>query len=434
MNEIGLTNQLDMETYGKILLIAMPIFLILVLLEKWYGWKTGKDTVRVMDMISSLSSGVTNVTKDVLGLSVAIISYDWMYRNLAMMHIEDSIWVYIIAFIALDFSGYCIHRIQHVTNIFWNAHIVHHSSEEFNLACALRQSISVFFRIFTFFLLPAALLGVPSNVIAIVAPLHLFIQFWYHTQLIGKMGFLEKIIVTPSHHRVHHAINPEYIDKNYSQVFIIWDKLFGTFQEEQDHIPPVYGITRPVATWNPVKINFQHLFLLISDAWRTKNWEDKLKIWFMPTGWRPADVAEKYPVYKIEDVYHFDKYNPTSSKALQTWSLVQLFLLLLFISYLFANIATIGSPGIFLYGLFIFAYIYSMTELMDGNPLAYVWEGLKFTIGLYLIITTKGWFGAEKLFIYIPYLVFIYLLAAMYLSINLSIKRKVSVPSESRVS
>ncbi len=434
MNEIGGANQLDMETYGKILLIAMPIFLILVLLEKWYGWKTGKDTVRVMDMISSLSSGVTNVTKDVLGLSIAIISYDWMYRNLAMMQIEEGIWVYVIAFIALDFSGYCIHRIQHTTNIFWNAHIVHHSSEEFNLACALRQSISVFFRIFTFFLLPAALLGVPGNVIAIVAPLHLFIQFWYHTQLIGKMGFLEKIIVTPSHHRVHHAINPEYIDKNYSQVFIIWDKLFGTFQEEQDHIPPVYGITRPVATWNPVKINFQHLSLLISDAWRTKNWEDKLKIWFMPTGWRPADVAEKYPVYKIEDVYHFDKYNPTSSKALQTWSLIQLFLLLLFISYLFANIAAIGSPGIFLYGLFIFAYIYSMTELMDGNPLAYIWEGLKFMIGVYLLYTTNGWFGAEKLFVFIPHLIFAYLLAAMYLSISLSIKRKVSVPSESRVS
>jgi sterol desaturase/sphingolipid hydroxylase (fatty acid hydroxylase superfamily) len=423
-----------METYGKILLIAMPIFLILVLFEKWYGWKTGKDTVRIMDMISSLSSGVTNVTKDVLGLSFAIISYGWMYENLALIHIQETIWVYIIAFLALDFSGYCIHRIQHTTNVFWNAHIIHHSSEEFNLACALRQSISVFFRIFTFFLLPAALLGVPGNVIAIVAPLHLFIQFWYHTQLIGKMGFLEKIIVTPSHHRVHHAINPEYIDKNYSQVFIIWDKLFGTFQEEQDHIPPVYGITRPVATWNPVKINFQHMFLLISDAWRTKNWNDKMRIWFMPTGWRPADVAEKYPVYKIDDVYNFEKYNPESSKALQTWSFIQLFILLGFISYLFGNLATIGSPGIFLYGLFIFTYIYAMTELMDGNPRAYVWEAIKLITGVYLIINTNGWFGAEKLFQYIPHIVFAYLLAAMYLSINLSIKRKVSVPSESSVS
>ncbi len=154
----------------------------------------------------------------------------------------------------------------------------------------------------------------------------------------------------------------------------------------------------------------------------------------MPTGWRPADVAEKYPVYKIDDVYNFEKYNPVSSKALQTWSFIQLFFLLGFISYLFGNLATIGSPGIFLYGLFIFTYIYAMTELMDGNPRAYVWEGIKLITGVYLIINTNGWFGAEKLFQYIPHIVFAYLLAAMYLSINLSIKRKVSVPSESSVS
>jgi len=179
-----------METYGKILLIAMPIFLLLVLFEKWYGWRLGKDTVRIMDMISSLTSGVTNVTKDILGLSVAIISYGWLVKNLAVTTIENKLSVYIIAFIALDFSGYWIHRIQHTTNVFWNAHLVHHSSEEFNLACALRQSISVFFKLFTFFLIPAAFLGVPVEVIAIVAPLHLFIQFWYHTQHINRMGIL----------------------------------------------------------------------------------------------------------------------------------------------------------------------------------------------------------------------------------------------------
>lgn len=183
-----------METYGKILLIAIPIFLLLVLFEKWYGWRKGQDTVRMMDMVASLSSGITNVTKDVLGLSFAIISYGWMVEHLALTHIENKLWVYVIAFMVLDFSGYCIHRIQHSINFFWNAHLIHHSSEEFNLACALRQSISAFFRIFTFFLLPAALLGVPQQVIAVVAPLHLFIQFWYHTRMIGKLGFLEKIM------------------------------------------------------------------------------------------------------------------------------------------------------------------------------------------------------------------------------------------------
>lgn len=420
-----------METYGKILLIAMPVFLLLVLFEKWYGWRKGNDTVQIMDMVSSLSSGVTNVTKDVLGLSVAILGYGWMVDHLAIMQIEEGIAVYAIAFITLDFSGYWVHRIQHTTNVFWNAHIIHHSSEEFNLACALRQSISVFFKLFTFFLIPAALLGVPGNVIAVVAPIHLFIQFWYHTQHIGKMGILEKIIVTPSHHRVHHAINPEYIDKNYAQVFIVWDKLFGSFQEEKAEIPPVYGITHPVSTWNPIKINFQHILLLITDAWKTRNWIDKARIWFMPTGWRPADVAQQYPLLKIEDVYDFKKYAPESSKGLQTWSFLQLVFLLFFVSYLFGHIAMIGSPGIFFYGLFIFLYIYALTSLMDADKLAPVWEGLKFITGIYLIYSTGGWFGAEKYHAAIPYAVGAYLAAAMYLSTSFSIRRNVNIPSES---
>lgn len=394
-----------METYGKVLMYAIPIFLLLVFFEKWYGWKKGHDTVKIMDMIASLMSGITNVTKDVLGLSVAIISYGWMVHHLAITHIENNIAVIIISFIALDFSGYWIHRIQHRTNIFWNAHIIHHSSEEFNLACALRQSISVFFKIFTFFLLPAAVLGVPAQTIAIVAPLHLFLQFWYHTQHIERMGILEKIIVTPAHHRVHHAINPEYIDKNYSQIFIIWDRLFGTFQEEKKDIPAVYGITRPAATWNPIKINFQHMWLLIQDAWHANSWNDKLKIWFMPTGWRPADVEERFPVYKINDVYDFKKFDPIHSKGLQTWAVIQLFMMLPYLFYLFGNLAAIGSPGIFYYGLFIFLTVYALTELMDGNKHAFVWEFIKAGYTIWLVIDQQGWFGAEKISSSIPIIV-----------------------------
>ena len=133
-----------METYGKILIIAMPLFLLLVVFEKWYGWRKGFDTVRTLDMVSSLSSGVTNSTKDVLGLSIAIITYGWLVNHLAITHIQASWLVYVIAFLALDFAGYWTHRLAHTINFFWNNHVVHHSSEEFNLACALRQSISVF--------------------------------------------------------------------------------------------------------------------------------------------------------------------------------------------------------------------------------------------------------------------------------------------------
>lgn len=389
-----------METYGKILLVAMPIFLLLVLGEKLYGYITGKDTVKNMDMISSLSSGITNVTKDVLGLSVSILSYNWLYNRLAITHIQSTFFIYFITFLALDFSGYWVHRIAHTYNFFWNNHIIHHSSEEFNLACALRQSVAVFVRIFAFLLLPAALLGVDPKVIAFVAPLHLFAQFWYHTQHINKMGFLENIIVTPSHHRVHHAINKEYIDKNYSQILIIWDKIFGTFQEELDNVPAVYGITRPVQTWNPIKINFQHMWLLMKDAWRTKSLKDKFRIWLMPTGWRPADVAGKYPVYKIEDVYHYEKYDPKSSLAVNVWSWIQILSALLFITYLFGNIAKINALNswyIYEYGLFIFFAVYAYTELMDRNAYAFVWETLKNILGVYFILNTGDWFGISSI-------------------------------------
>ncbi len=210
------------------------------------------------------------------------------------------------------------------------------------------------------------------------------------------MGWLEHIIVTPSHHRVHHAINPEYIDRNFSQIFIIWDKLFGTFQPELENVAPVYGVTRPVRTWNPVKINFLHLWLLMKDAWHAKKWKDKLRIWFMPLGWRPADVTEQYPVYKIEDVYNFTKYDPQYSKALLWWSWMQLTSLLLLTSYLFANIATIGSPGIYLYGVFIFLSVYAFTELMDRKSSSVFWEIAKSLFGFAIIIKTGSWFNSDS--------------------------------------
>jgi sterol desaturase/sphingolipid hydroxylase (fatty acid hydroxylase superfamily) len=406
-----------MEAYGKILLIAMPVFLLLVLFEKWYGWKKGFDTVRNMDMISSLCSGVLNVTKDVLGLSIALISYEWLLAHLAIATIKTTWLVYIIAFIVLDFAGYVVHALDHKVNILWNSHIIHHSSEDYNLACALRQSISVFVRLFVILLLPAALFGVPAEVIAIVAPLHLFAQFWYHTRHIGKLGWFEKVFVTPSHHRVHHAINPEYMDKNYGQIFIIWDKMFGTFQEELKDVPAVYGVSRPVKTWNPIKINFVHLGLLIKDAWYTKSWRDKLRIWFMPTGWRPGDVAEKFPVAKIEDVYDFDKYDTPHSKPFLAWTWFQLITLLLMVSYLFGNIANIGSPAIFVYGAFIFLFVYAFTELMDGHRYAFIWGLLATAAGIAILFKTGDWFGASVISPNIKYIIMIYLLVSAAFSL-----------------
>jgi sterol desaturase/sphingolipid hydroxylase (fatty acid hydroxylase superfamily) len=384
-----------MALYGKILLYAMPAFLIAVLFEKGYGLWRGQDTYRTMDMISSLSSGITNVVKDVLGLSISIITYAWMVKHLAIYHIENSVLTFLIAFIVMDFQGYWVHRWAHEINLFWNKHAIHHSSEDFNLACALRQSISSFVNLFTFFLLPAAILGVPKETIAIVAPVHLFAQFWYHTQHIRRMGFLEHIIVTPAHHRVHHAVNKVYMDKNYSQIFIVWDKWFGTFQDELPEEPPVYGISRPAATWNPIKINFQHLWLLIKDAWRANSLWDKCRIWFMPTGWRPADVAAKYPVPKIDDPYTYEKYQTQSTKLLRVWAWLQFAMTVFFVFYFFGNLGQIGTPDIFVYGAFLFAQIYALTELMDRNPFALAYEFLKNAFAISWIWMTGDWFGVS---------------------------------------
>ena len=387
-----------MEKYGKILLIAMPIFFFLILLEKWYGWYIKKDKINTLDTVSSLTSGISMVTKNVLGLTFTILSYEWIVGKVAITYISTTWLTYILAFVSLDFAHYWIHRIDHKINFFWNSHIVHHSSEEFDLACAVRQPISSFVKIFSIFLLPAALLGISPIVIATVTPIQFFAQFWYHTRYINRMGFLEHILVTPSHHRVHHAFNEEYMDKNLAQIFIIWDKLFGTFQEERADVVPVYGITRPMRTWNPIKINFVHMWLLITDAWKTNNIKDKFQIWFNPTGWRPSDMEVKNPVFKVEDVYHFDKYDSKKSTPFYVWTWIQLVLLFIMVAYFLGHIAAIGVPNVFLYGGFVFIYIYALTDFMDGNKYAIGWEIFKAIFGITILVTIGDWFGADKLY------------------------------------
>ena len=178
--------------YITTLNFAIPFFITLIAIEIFFSKVYNKDyVIRSMDTLSSLCSGLTNIVKDVLGLTIIIVSYSYMVDNLAIFNIESSLLVYVIAFIGIDFAGYWVHRINHSINYFWNHHIIHHSSEEFNLACALRQSISNFFSISFIFLIPTALIGVPAEVVGVLAPLHLFAQYWYHTRLIGKLGFLD---------------------------------------------------------------------------------------------------------------------------------------------------------------------------------------------------------------------------------------------------
>ena len=370
-------NHDNMNTYASILLWVVPGFMVLMTVEALYGHFTNKQTYSFMDTLSSLSSGITNVLKDSLGLVLVILSYPYILDTIAVFDLESSFMLYVVAFICIDFASYWNHRLNHKVNIFWNRHVIHHSSEEFNLACALRQSISAWIGFGAFFLIPAAFFGVPAQLITLLAPIHLFAQFWYHTQHIGKLGFLEYIIVTPSQHRVHHAINPIYIDKNLSAIFCIWDRAFGTFQEELDEEPPVYGVLKPVNTWNPLLINFQHAFNVIQDAYNTSSFKDKLRIWFMPTGWRPNDVVKKFPRNIMTDHNNREKYSPNYSNFMKFTAIFH-FISINFLLYFFlSNISIIETDLRLIFGLIIFISVFGFTSLLDLQSWAPFFEVIR---------------------------------------------------------
>jgi sterol desaturase/sphingolipid hydroxylase (fatty acid hydroxylase superfamily) len=365
--------------------IAMIFFFVMIVLEWLICYFSKKKYISLFDTISGISSGMTNNIKSIFKLSVVIISYQWMVNQFALFEIESTVGLYILAFIGTDFAYYWTHRWNHEINLMWNRHIIHHSSEEYNLACALRQSISGIFQVYFFLYIPLAIIGIPSEVMNLVLPLHLFAQFWYHTRLINKMGFLEKILVTPSHHRVHHAINDEYLDKNYASIFIFWDKIFGTFQPEIDTVTAVYGVKKPVKTWNPLLINFMHLFQLFKDSFRTKKWNDKLKVFYKRTGWRPEDVSQKYPIEITIDPYKQVKYETPSTKFLTLWSLSQLILHFAIQYHIIHLIPHFEYHELIVYALFCMVSIFSYTSLMDRHWLSIPLEIIKLIFGFYLL-------------------------------------------------
>ncbi|MBM1108025.1 sterol desaturase family protein [Aurantibacter crassamenti] len=406
-----------METYAKALLYAIPFFSILLIIEIAYGYFKKDQKHKVMDTVSSISSGFTNIIKDTIGLGLVLVSYPFLLQHLAITEIKATWLVWVIAFIVIDFAGYWNHRLSHKINFFWNQHVIHHSSEEFNLACALRQPVSNLLGYFAILLIPAAIFGVPNEVILILAPIHLFAQFWYHTRHIKTMGWLEYIIVTPSQHRVHHAINPEYIDKNLGQVLCIWDRWFGTFQEELADVPPQYGVLKPAGTWNPVLINFQHIWRLLKDAWRTDNYWDKFRIWFMPTGWRPKDVAVKYPIQIIEDVYNFERYKSPTSKAMNVYAIFQLLSTMFFLLFMFYNYANIEFENLVLFSAIIFIGVYGYTSLMDRTSYAVWIEIVRSIAGVTNIILQADWFGLNSYLSWGSTLVVLYFIVTICASI-----------------
>ena len=276
---------------------AVPVFFLLIGVELVVAVWERKNYYRLHDSINDLSCGSTEqiVGLFLKGLLFAGYQGTYGYATRARINLVDvdsfsagGKWLAaIVLFLGVDCAYYWFHRIAHEYNAPWAGHVVHHSSEDYNLAVALRQG--TFQGVFSWvFYLPLALVGYPPSWFAAMASFDTLYQFWIHTRAIGKLGPLEWVFNTPSHHRVHHARNPKYLDKNYAGTLIIWDRMFGTFQPEEEE--PVYGLTKPLNSWNPLWANLHVWRDLCRDAWMAPRWFDKLRIWFMPQGWRPEGL------------------------------------------------------------------------------------------------------------------------------------------------
>ncbi|WP_160320968.1 sterol desaturase family protein [Pseudomonas sp. TTU2014-080ASC] len=304
----------------NVAILAIPMYIVLILLELAYERHSGQRTYRLADATTSINTGVLRVVLEGPLRLLLIVPYAWLYEHARLFEWDArSPWLWLLGFIAVDFCFYWAHRSMHTFNVLWGAHQPHHSSEDFNLSTALRKGAVQTAFDWPFYL-PLALLGIPLPVFLLLLGIQLVYQFWVHSQHIGKLGWLEHVIVTPSLHRVHHGQNDCYIDKNHGGVFIVWDRLFGTHALESE--PVRYGVTTPVSTFDPLRLQFSWWRLLWADARATQSWWDKLRLWWMPTGWRPADVQHMAWPSMPEA-----KFNGACAAALRPYAIVQFLLL-----------------------------------------------------------------------------------------------------------
>ncbi|PLW81009.1 hypothetical protein CWI75_17685 [Kineobactrum sediminis] len=306
-----------------LLVYAVPFFVLAMLVELAYGWRKQRNTYRLNDSVGSLFLGTLSEAQRFLTLGAGGYVYYLITEYFSLPLMDAGHWLtWLLAFVLYDFCYYWLHRMGHERTILWAAHVAHHQSEEYNLSTALRQT-STGFLLGWLFYIPMFLLGIPAEVVVTVGALNLIYQFWVHTRHVPKLGWYEWVFVTPSNHRVHHAQNDIYLDRNYGGVFILWDRIFGTFQEELDEEPCIYGIRGPLRSFSPVKA-LTHIYVdMARDSWHARRWQDKLKVWVARNGWRPEDVAQRFPRPKSE-LADFEKYDPAIPASVAWYAFFQL--------------------------------------------------------------------------------------------------------------
>jgi alkylglycerol monooxygenase len=301
------------------IVLSIPIFFLLIGIELVVERFSHRKLYRLPDAIANLSCGITSQLSGLFLRILAVGVYEILYSNFALFELSPN-WVYWIAlFLLVDLAYYWAHRMSHEINLFWGGHVVHHQSEDYNLSVALRQSS--FQVVWTFaFSLPIALLGFSTTHFVLISAFNTLYQFWIHTETINKMGWFEYVFNTPSHHRVHHGRDPKYIDKNHAGTLIIWDKLFGTFQEEEER--PTYGITKPINSWNAVWANFSHYEMMAGEMKMIPRWSDKVKYLFKKPGWLPNELGGYQPAPLVDRTV-YRKYETPAPVRVNYYVLVQ---------------------------------------------------------------------------------------------------------------
>jgi sterol desaturase/sphingolipid hydroxylase (fatty acid hydroxylase superfamily) len=305
--------------------IAIPVYFLLIGIELIVHRVQSTKSYRLNDAVTNINCGVTSQVSGAFLKVLTIGLYTVIYDQFRLFTVTDGWLTWIMAFVAYDFCYYWAHRMSHEVNLFWGGHSVHHQSEEYNLSVALRQSSTQTIWTF-FFYFPMAMAGINPYVLISVSGFNLLYQFWIHTESINRLPkWFEAVMNTPSHHRVHHARNPKYIDKNHAGTFIIWDKLFGTFKEEEEK--PTYGITKNLNSWNPVWANVAHYADIWQDLKRIPKWQDKLRFIVKKPGWLPEEMGGYREPYDV-DLSSYKKYDVQAAKGLNLYVLLHYVVLL----------------------------------------------------------------------------------------------------------
>lgn len=353
-------------------MFAIPVFLAPILVDLAVGWIRKKSSYRANDLITNLSLSMLSTLVSVIAAIVTLGIYVYLYNEYALFEFRSGRTLnWLFAVVAYDFLYYWTHRAHHRIAMLWAVHVVHHSGEDMNFGLSLRQSVFSEFTMWIFFL-PMALLGIAPEIYLGVTALQLIYQYSIHNTYVGHLGWLEKILVTPSQHRVHHGWNRLYIDKNFGNVLVLWDRLFGTYQPEMSTDPVVYGLRDAVKSWNPLTINFHYLQKLASKV-RFSRGVDRVLALIKEPDWQPAYLPTGSLRQGDKDVspVAWSKYDAKIAPTISGYCLFQFLMTFILLVALLGTIENIKSGEIVISAGFLFWTAFAMGALLDGR--AWFW-------------------------------------------------------------